>query len=726
MKYCLLLVVFVCTFQNSNAQSDKKTDTLQFLRYGTFLNGGIDLHHANFAKFNDRAFCCPDNFSDKQSQLGFGMAIGGLLEFPLSSVNPNWFWDIRLGMQFHSGTLTQQHETIFNNNLSGNQGVKGAFDYSISSKIAGVFVSLMPSYHLTYRLSAHAGLQSSYLFYSSYNQSENVVSPSNAYFYNDSTGKLSKQRNNSSGDIPGLHSFQLSGIAGLSYEIAGNLNGSTLITPEVFYTIGITQLSGALKDNGSWRRSGFYAGISLKYSPTPTVFAENKCPECYIANLEANDCLPELICKDDQQLKLNAITKKCECISTVTYAEIDSVIGKFSNGEVKKFPELEITVQQFRKTIMKPILPYLFYFSSASDISDVYSFIDPTLRDQYKIEKTVERLKSKPLALYNDILNIVGKRLTETPDAILTIAGYHDGVESNGKDIAADRALIVKKYLQDTWKIPDERFVIVSGDLPTNPATINGSTTDEKARQENRRVELSSNNPAIFAPISTIDIDREVAPESISYFSTVKSPYKLTGGYFEVKQSADGKNSQLYIKKENFADAVPIRFDISWKNISAVPLSQGDIYYDFVVSNAKGVIPRSATTLNLKVKQVTPEEKERARKPDKFSQIYDIILYDINSTGLTPANNAMIEEVKKNITANSKVRVIGFTDNIGTKEYNQQLAQKRAEGIASLLPKESVVEVRGEGISNQYSNESPEGRNYNRAVRIIIETDNRK
>jgi outer membrane protein OmpA-like peptidoglycan-associated protein len=726
MKYWLLLFVFVTVSQSSTAQSVKKTDTLQFFRYGAYLQSGIDIHHANFAKFNDVAFCCPDNFSDKASQLGFGLGLGGLLEFPLSSEHRNWFMDVRLGLQYHTGTLSQQHETIVNNNIIGNQGVIGAFDYSISSKLAGISLSLMPSYHLTNRFSIHAGLESKYLFLNSFNQSENVVSPSNAFFYNDSSGTFSKVRHTASGDIPGIHAFQLSGIAGLSYEIAANLNGSTLLAPEVFYRFGITQLSGALRDNGSWRMSSVYAGISLRYSPNPTVFAENKCPDCYVANLEGNDCLPELICKDDQQLKLNLVTNKCECISTVTFAEIDSIVGKFSDGTIKKFPALEVTVQQYRKIIMKPLLPYLFYFPSATDISDSYSFIDPTLRDQYKIEKTIAKLKAKPLALYNDILNIIGKRLTVNPDAVLTITGCHDGVESFGKEISNDRALIVKKYFQDTWKISDERLVVVAGEAPTNPTIINGLITDEKARQENRRVELSSNNPAIFAPISTVEIDREVEPEQLSYFSTVKSPYALTGGYFEVKQSAEGQNSQLFIKKDNFADVVPARFDVSWKKTSAIPLSQGDLYYDFVVSNAKGVIPRSATTLNLKVKQITPEEKERTNQPDKYTQVFDIILFDINGTGMTPPNASMIDEVLKSITPKSVVRVVGFTDNIGTHEYNLQLAQKRADAIAALLPKQSIIEVRGEGISRQYSNDTPEGRIYNRAVRIIIETDNRK
>ncbi|MBK9246593.1 MAG: OmpA family protein [Ignavibacteria bacterium] len=725
MKYSLLVFLFVLSINNSRAQTAPKVDTLQFLRYGAYINGGMDIHHANFARFNDVAFCCPDNFSDVSLQSGIGLGIGGLLEFPLSADN-KWIMDLRLGVQYHTATLSQQQSTIFNDNLNGNIAINGSFDYTISSKTANASLLVMPGYRITNRMSFMVGLKTDYLFLKSFSQAETVTSPSNAFFYNTSDASYSKERNTISGDIPSVNELQLSGIAGLSYEIAANLNGSTLISPEVFYSFGITSLSSALRNEGSWRMSGLYAGVALRYSITPTVFAENNCPQCYIPVLEGNDCIPVLTCKDDQQLKLNAVTNKCECISTVTLAEIDSVIGTFTNGTSAKFPALEVTVQQFRRTVLKPLLPYLFYFASASEISDSYSFIDPALRDMYKIDKTIAKVKSKPLALYNDILNIVGKRMSNTPDAILTITGYHDGVEANGKEIANDRALIVKKYFQDTWKLSDERLVVVAGDLPTKPTTINGSTTDEKARQENRRVELSSNNQSLFDPISMVELEREVEPDRLTYYSTVKSPFALTGGYFELKQSAEGQNSQLFIKKENFAELVPHKFEFSWKTITNLPTSQGDLYYDFVVSNAKGVIPRTATTLNLKVKQVSPEEKERLKIADKFVDIFEVILFDINSTDLSAANKQTLESVTQKITPKSIIRVIGYTDNTGTDEYNKSLSIKRAESIAALLPKDKIVEVRGDGVSNAYKNELPEGRNYNRTVRIIIETDNRK
>jgi len=57
MKIVTLLSVFILAIASSSAQTAPKIDTLQFLRYGMYLNGGMDIHHANFARFNDVAFC---------------------------------------------------------------------------------------------------------------------------------------------------------------------------------------------------------------------------------------------------------------------------------------------------------------------------------------------------------------------------------------------------------------------------------------------------------------------------------------------------------------------------------------------------------------------------------------------------------------------------------------------------------------------------------------------
>ena len=73
------------------------------------------------------------------------------------------------------------------------------------------------------------------------------------------------------------------------------------------------------------------------------------------------------------------------------------------------------------------------------------------------------------------------------------------------------------------------------------------------------------------------------------------------------------------------------------------------------------------------------------------------------------------------ITPGSQVRIVGYTDMVGSEEYNQRLSQQRAAAVAQELrvPNAAVV-GNGERLP-LYDNRMPEGRFYNRTVEIIVE-----
>jgi outer membrane protein OmpA-like peptidoglycan-associated protein len=71
------------------------------------------------------------------------------------------------------------------------------------------------------------------------------------------------------------------------------------------------------------------------------------------------------------------------------------------------------------------------------------------------------------------------------------------------------------------------------------------------------------------------------------------------------------------------------------------------------------------------------------------------------------------------------VLVEGFTDDVGSEEYNLQLSKQRAEAVTAALVENRVEDARilAAGLGPAFplaSNESPQGRAQNRRVEVVI------
>jgi outer membrane protein OmpA-like peptidoglycan-associated protein len=103
------------------------------------------------------------------------------------------------------------------------------------------------------------------------------------------------------------------------------------------------------------------------------------------------------------------------------------------------------------------------------------------------------------------------------------------------------------------------------------------------------------------------------------------------------------------------------------------------------------------------------------------------ILFATDSATLQPTLINDLRAVAQSLQRypNSTVQVIGHTDNVGAASYNQDLSQRRAGAVASVLrdygvPGGRIVSV-GRGEDQPVaSNLTPEGRAQNRRVEIII------
>ena len=101
--------------------------------------------------------------------------------------------------------------------------------------------------------------------------------------------------------------------------------------------------------------------------------------------------------------------------------------------------------------------------------------------------------------------------------------------------------------------------------------------------------------------------------------------------------------------------------------------------------------------------------------------------FTFDSAELNKSSMRDLDAVAKRLNANTteKVRINGFTDNIGTDAYNLDLSKRRALAVARYLESQGVagkrISVFGLGATNFIaSNETAEGRAKNRRTEILF------
>ena len=104
-------------------------------------------------------------------------------------------------------------------------------------------------------------------------------------------------------------------------------------------------------------------------------------------------------------------------------------------------------------------------------------------------------------------------------------------------------------------------------------------------------------------------------------------------------------------------------------------------------------------------------------------------LFDFDKFDVKPAAALVLEKAAKNIKALARkgtvIRVNGYTDGVGSDDYNNKLSERRAEAVANWLASKglprSAIKTSGFGKADPVaSNADPRGRAQNRRVVIFL------
>ena len=639
-------------------------------RYGGFIHLNLNSHRAAFSRLPGVPNCCREFTGGS----GLGFTFGPLYRMRISSP---LFLDLRLAFSTLGAELIEPETTTV---IVGNELVRGTFEHQLDASLSAIQLDPSLLYYLTEHLGVRLGPGLGYVLGGSYEQREVLVEPEDIGVFENNK----RMRNEFAGDIPELNRLLISGNLAVGYDLPLNSEGTLLATPEFQYSHGFSTL---LKDS-SWSVDQFRLGVAITFGP------RKKMPK------------PPLIVElPPQRDTVVNIPERPEPLRASITA-----VGLEENGT--EVPKATLHVEEFISTNMRPLLNYIFFDEGESRIPPRYKSLGSSERNTFR----VEGLHNIPtLPTYHHLLNIVGRRMTEHPEATLRIVGCNDGLGEKvegGVELSRERAESVFHYLRAVWGIDSSRLLIESRGLPEKPSNM--EVADGVV--ENRRAELYSDTWEILAPVITDDTLRVTNPPVIRFRTDVQSTAPISGYNLNVMQGGQLLTS--------FRGSPGVADQIDWnlqEEQGTIPRTEEPITYQLEVRDQSGNAVR--TTLDsLPVEQLTISKKRRERIADKYIDRYSLILFDFDKAAFNEANERIADFIRERMREGGTVTITGYTDRIGEDDYNLRLSQRRASEAAKEFDK-PTAEVSGVGEQVElFNNDLPEGRFYSRTVTIVVET----
>jgi outer membrane protein OmpA-like peptidoglycan-associated protein len=374
-----------------------------------------------------------------------------------------------------------------------------------------------------------------------------------------------------------------------------------------------------------------------------------------------------------------------------------------------------ITVEDAKSTEFFPLLNYLFFEKNSSDICSRYKLI--------KKDETVlfdeKELPLDQLQIYSNILNIVGSRLTLYKDAQITLTGCNDNSKEEliQNNLSQLRAESVQNYLVNTWGVQKERIKIKYHNLPEKPS----SSKNENGIEENRRVEIISDDSRILDVIEMKAISRIINPDKLQFnlFAKTSAPVKT----WKLILKQDGVK---VFEKENDGD-IPSTYLWNASNDLQYNRKLRPSQFEFELY-AKDEDGMEGTSKIMKMPVIYTEQKNDTSRMKKQISKMSLVLFDFGSSSIGKRNESILRKIDNTVLNNSKLSVFGYTDSIGSAKGNLELSQRRADSFLNtikkvLQPKTKDLSAQGYGEESPlYDNKYPEGRFYNRTCQLIIES----
>jgi outer membrane protein OmpA-like peptidoglycan-associated protein len=572
--------------------------------------------------------------------------------------------------------------------LSDHTYIPIARERSFDASLSMLALHALAAFDLFSGLGMNAGVYAGLVTRHTYAEGERIVQPSDAVY---DENRLS-HRSIGAGDLA-THSLQAGLEAALHYDF--HFQRDLWLEPRLEYRFPFTSLSD--RSTSAWRISPAAAGLAIVYR----VPARDEQPVFTVATWDS--LIRSTPPAQPPAKPLPVLAASIAVLDTAGAPILD--------------PKLEI--ERTHVVEVFPMLHYVFFEDGSSEIPPRYD-----IAGEFTGESELAGLDA--LDIHHHILDVIGKRLSEKPTATITITGTrseHAAGDARATMLAQERAKNVARYLEDRWKIPASRVRVVARSLPE--AASDDRTPSGQA--ENRRVELTSNDPSITRPVTVERIERTATPPSFNFEPRILASAGVRSATITVRQGR-----RVLMTANAITGAVQDEYVWSLDDRS-MPDTRDSLVFELQVQDSTGQTAVATGSIHL----ATSERDRYVHRSDtalsKDVHRYSLILFDYSSSQLDKRKaDALMTEMARTVLDSSQIRLTGHTDQTGDDEFNEELARQRVERAAQILAKRLAefgqaahpiaIESRG-SRDHLFDNSLPEGRLLSRTVRAFIEHD---
>jgi outer membrane protein OmpA-like peptidoglycan-associated protein len=423
--------------------------------------------------------------------------------------------------------------------------------------------------------------------------------------------------------------------------------------------------------------------------------------------------------------KFGKLRKSTPAISIVKPAAIPAVVGEKEVQFSVRAPKVVPLKRKVKETFA--LGNSVFFDLGSTEIPNRYVKLSQTQAAAFKEENLQERQpndlnsgrSSRQLAVYHNVLNIMGDRLRGNPQSSIALTGASGKGPTEGKIMAET----IKQYLVIVFGIDASRISTEGRDKPLLPSEQPGGTKDlTLLREGDRRVDIVSTSPELLMQVGgtsssflkpvQITAVQEDPLDSHVLFNATGAEELLSSWSVEVTDEQGNVQSYGPYTKDQAS--------VSGKTILGNS-TQG---------NYK-ILMLGLTKSGHSIKKESSVSLMKMDDPKQEGLRYSIVFEFDKSRTIDTYEKFLTDIVTPLIPENGTVIIHGHTDNIGDEKYNQSLSQERAMGAQKII-EHALSSAGKKGVKFEtygfgkdagmapFENNLPEERFYNRTVIIDI------